>query len=45
MLRVYDDLPHGEIGALLGISTGASEVRYSRALARLRQLLRARGTS
>jgi RNA polymerase sigma-70 factor (ECF subfamily) len=45
MLRVYDDLPHGQIGALLGITTGASEVRYSRALCRLRHLLRGHTSS
>ena len=41
MLRVYDEYSHREIATLLGITEGASEVRYSRALGRLRQLLRA----
>jgi RNA polymerase sigma-70 factor (ECF subfamily) len=40
MLRVYEECSHREIAELLGISEGASEVRYSRALARLRQVLR-----
>jgi RNA polymerase sigma-70 factor (ECF subfamily) len=40
MLRVYDEHSHRAIAALLGITEGASEVRYSRALRRLRELLR-----
>lgn len=37
ILKVVEGYSHGEIAELLGISRGASEVRLSRALARLRE--------
>ncbi|HWA55815.1 MAG TPA: sigma-70 family RNA polymerase sigma factor [Gemmatimonadales bacterium] len=37
ILKAVEGYSHGEIAELLGISRGASEVRLSRALARLRE--------
>jgi len=39
MLKVIEGMPHADIGRLLGISTGTSEVRLTRAVAKLRILL------
>jgi RNA polymerase sigma-70 factor (ECF subfamily) len=39
LLRVYADLPHHEIAALLGITASASEVRLCRAIKQLRAQL------
>lgn len=39
ILKVVEGYAHGEIAALLGISRGASEVRLSRAMDRLRRQL------
>lgn len=39
MLRVWDDLSHAEIAAVLNISEANSKVIFSRAVARLRQLV------
>ena len=39
VLKDVEGYSHAEIAGLLGISTGASEVRLSRAIRRLRQLL------
>lgn len=39
VLRVVEGYSHGEIAALLGINVGTSEVRLSRALKALRELL------
>jgi RNA polymerase sigma-70 factor (ECF subfamily) len=42
VLRAYDEYSHGEIAELLGISRNLSEVRYHRAVERLKTLLRER---
>lgn len=39
VLKVVEGMSHAEIGRLLGISTGTSEVRLNRALGKLRTLL------
>lgn len=39
ILKVVEGYSHEEIGAILGISQGASEVRLSRAMKRLREVL------
>ena len=39
VLKEVEGFSHAEIGALLGITTGASEVRLHRAFARLRTML------
>ncbi len=39
VLKVVEDRSHAEIASLLGISSGTSEVRLSRAVAQLRTLL------
>ena len=39
VLKVVEERSHAEIASLLGISTGTSEVRLSRAVAQLRKIL------
>ena len=41
VLKALEGYSHAEIGALLGIRTGTSEVRYHRAVRRLRSVLEA----
>jgi RNA polymerase sigma-70 factor (ECF subfamily) len=40
ILRVYHDLPHEQIAAILGSSVGAAKANFFHALANLRKLLR-----
>jgi RNA polymerase sigma-70 factor, ECF subfamily len=40
ILRVYHDLPHEEIAAILGSSVGAAKANFFHALANLKKLLR-----
>jgi RNA polymerase sigma factor (sigma-70 family) len=42
VLRAVEDCSHAEIGRMLGIRTGTSEVRYWRAIRRLRRVLEER---
>ena len=40
ILRLYQDLPHEEIAAILGSSVGAVKANFFHALANLKRLLR-----